>query len=89
MKQRQPQKKAHDVCGLGGCYAVKVKLGLFCARHWAMVGEATQKAYCDLYVSNVQVSEETQRQFNVLDVAALGEIARYIEAHPTKKGAKA
>jgi hypothetical protein len=86
-KDKTPKRKHVEACALGGCYAAKIDAGLFCARHWAMTSIETQKEYCDLFLSTAHGTSEGKKRADTIELRALGEIARYLEAHaPKKKG---
>jgi hypothetical protein len=85
MGAREPRKKHPEVCGLGGCYKLKVRAGLFCQDHWQIVSAETQKKYCELMLCGTRDDVTLQRLIDALEFEALGQIGRYLEAHPRKK----
>jgi len=88
MAMKSPRSKHSNACGLGGCFKVKAGAGLFCADHWQLVTSETQKHYCDVMLDGTRTAEEKKLALDMLELSALGEIARALEAQEERKGKK-
>lgn len=85
----EPRKRAPEFCGIGGCSNAKISAGLFCAKHWGMVTQPTQKRYCDVILDGSRSAEEKSSEITVIELLALGEISAEIERRTQEESKKA